>query len=189
LFPSHDQGGANDYALNDEFSIPENEPVSKNGQGTVSKNGQGTVSKNGHTKESNKNNIERKDIDAIASFSPPPVNSNGSQTPSKKQPSAHQQLMKSYQDALGYKIPHGAKEGKAAKQILQDGYTIEQVIGCYQKVKSDKFWKSKHLSLVKVYEELGQYCLNGNGHLATMSDDDIAAENERMNAHLPPLGD
>lgn len=66
----------------------------------------------------------------------------------------HQRLLAAYQDALGYKIPNGGKEGPAAKKILDAGYSVEQAIEVYQTLKAG-FWADKHLSLHKVYEELG----------------------------------
>ena len=103
--------------------------------------------------------------------SPPP----GSDTPPsrKKEPSEHQQLMAAYQDALGYKIRNGAADGKAAKQILDEGYTIQQVIDCYQHMKRDPFWRGSHLSLVSVYKQIGAFVQsqNGNGRI-----DDIERE-------------
>jgi hypothetical protein len=104
----------------------------------------------------------------------------------KKELSPHQQVMAAYQDALGYKIPNGAKEGVAAKKIVASEYTIEQMTGCYEKMKRDPFWRDKHLSLHSVYEQLGAYCQNGhgaNGHKIL----DATAETARLNAHLPPL--
>jgi hypothetical protein len=107
-------------------------------------------------------------------------------TKQKKELSPHQQVMAAYQDALGYKIPNGAKEGVAAKKIVNSEYTIEQMTGCYEKMKRDPFWRDKHLSLYSVYEQLGAYCQNGhgaNGHKIL----DATAETARLNAHLPPL--
>ena len=192
----NDQWEANTYALNTEFEI-DTSPVSKNG----------------HTKESIKENKTNKDIAAYGAPPPPETfevekpfpngkQANGSLSgasngvnvsvppakskPAKKEPSLHQQLMKAYQDVLGYPIPNGAKEGKGAKKILSAGYTIEQVVDCYRQTKKDDWWKDKHLSLMSLCERLGPFVKQQNGRTdyATM---DIEAENERMNAHLPPL--
>jgi hypothetical protein len=66
----------------------------------------------------------------------------------------HSRLMAAYQEVLGYKIPNGPKEALAAKKILAAGYTVEQVSDVYQTLKAG-YWADKHLSLHKVYEELG----------------------------------
>jgi hypothetical protein len=85
----------------------------------------------------------------------------GKNPPKEPKPETpHQALMRMYQEALGYKIPNGAKEGKAAKTILQT-YTPEQAIGCYNYLKSQRFWKTKFLSLVTVNTSLGEWVKNG----------------------------
>lgn len=69
-------------------------------------------------------------------------------------PGDHPELMAAYQEALGYPIPNGPKEASAAKKILAAGYTVAQTITAYHDLKAG-FWSDKHLSLHKVYEELG----------------------------------
>ena len=134
-------------------------------------------------------NSRKQDSAAFAAPPPPPekiangknkpqdalkadVSSNGSAPRGKKEPSQHQQLMAAYQDALGYPIPNGAQEGKAAKKILNAGYTIQQVIDCYQSMKKDSFWQGKHLSLVSVHKQLGAFlqAQNGNGRTDCVND-------------------
>src|SRR5262249_31932336 len=46
--------------------------------------------------------------------------------PEETQPSPHQAIMQAYQQALGYPIKDGAKEGNAAKWLVKNGYTPEQ---------------------------------------------------------------
>lgn len=144
-----------------------------------------------NTNIKNNNSKNTKDIAANAAPPPPPMtatNGNhalnghsgkshppGSDAPPsrKKEPSEHQQLMAAYQDALGYKIRNGAADGKAAKQILDEGYTIQQVIDCYQHMKRDPFWRGSHLSLVSVYKQIGAFVQSQNGNGRT---DDIERE-------------
>lgn len=73
----------------------------------------------------------------------------------------HAKLMRLYQEALGYKIPNGAKEGTAAKKILSAGFCPEDVATCYRWMKQNPFWQDKHLSLIKVYEQLAVWIQNG----------------------------
>lgn len=68
----------------------------------------------------------------------------------------HQRLMRLYQDALGYSIPNGAQEGRAAKNLLRQ-YTVEEAIACYQHLKADPFWDGKHLSLASVHKQIGAW--------------------------------
>lgn len=71
--------------------------------------------------------------------------------------SDHQHLMDAYQAALGYPIPNGAAEGKAAKTLLTQGYTVDEIIACYQSLKRDPFWQGKHLSLISVAKQIGAW--------------------------------
>ena len=72
-------------------------------------------------------------------------------------------MMRTYQECLGYDIPHGGKEGRAAKKLLEAGYTPEQVAACYRHLKADPWWKGKHLSLHTVYEQIGAYVAESGG--------------------------
>lgn len=78
----------------------------------------------------------------------------------------HKRLMALYQEALDHKIPNGPKEALGAKKILDASYTPEQAIDVYRYLKAQAWWRDKHLSLLKVYEEMGAVlaALNRNGH-------------------------
>lgn len=67
----------------------------------------------------------------------------------------HQQLMAAYADWLGYKIPNGKQEGSAAKQLLADGYTLDQIERCYHELKARPFYAGQHLSLQTVRTNIG----------------------------------
>lgn len=69
--------------------------------------------------------------------------------------SDHQALMTAYQEWLGYPIPNGGKEGAAARKILKDGYTQDDVDYAYHELKAQDFYSNKHLSLQTVYEQMG----------------------------------
>jgi len=72
------------------------------------------------------------------------------------QPSDHQRLMTLYAEALPDKrIPNGAIEGRAAKQILAAGYTPEQALEVYQYLKRRDFYADQHLSLTTVNKQMG----------------------------------
>jgi len=71
--------------------------------------------------------------------------------------SEHQKLMTAYQQWLGYPIPNGGQEGKAARHILTKGYTVEQACQCYQHLRAQAFYEGKHISLQLVHRELGAY--------------------------------
>lgn len=70
-------------------------------------------------------------------------------------PTDHARLMTEYANALGYKLPNGAKEASAAQRILAAGYTVEQTLTAYHEMKRKPFWSDKHLSLHNVYGDMG----------------------------------
>ncbi len=78
-----------------------------------------------------------------------------SAAPAEKSP--HQQIMAAYQEALGYPIKDGAKEGNAAKWLVKNGYTPEQVTACYQSLRDDPWWEGKHISLQTVAGKIGAW--------------------------------
>lgn len=72
-------------------------------------------------------------------------------------------ILESYAEKCGYEINY-AREGKAAKEIAQAGYTPEQMADAYAQMKADKFWAARHLPLQKVLEQLpalAHYTKNG----------------------------
>jgi hypothetical protein len=73
--------------------------------------------------------------------------------------SKHAKLLELYQDALGYKIPNGGMEGRAAKNILRQYPDVElsEIIECYGVMKKDDFWNGKHLSLQSVHRNFGAW--------------------------------
>lgn len=77
-----------------------------------------------------------------------------------KPETSHQELMRLYQEALGYKIPNGGQEGAAAKKILRY-YSPQDAIGCYRFMKSDPWWAQKHLSLQSVHKQIGPWIKAG----------------------------
>ena len=66
----------------------------------------------------------------------------------------HRALIKAYHEALGYNPMSWPQEHAGAKRILDAGYTIDQAITLYREMKSDRFWRNKHLSLQSVAKQL-----------------------------------
>lgn len=71
----------------------------------------------------------------------------------KEQNGGVQDVLRAYAEACGYEINWG-REGKSAKQLIAQGFSVEQVIACYQSYKTQPFWADKHLSLSKIAEHL-----------------------------------
>jgi len=110
--------------------------------------------------------------------------------PTDKTPAAksdHQLVMDAYASALGYPIKDGAKEGNAAKWLVNNHYTPEQVQACYAHLKVQAFWSGKHISLQTVAGNIGAFIqaqqgnrnakplrpnLNGHSERGKLSTDD-----------------
>jgi len=83
--------------------------------------------------------------------------------PAEKSP--HQKIMDAYQEILEYPIRDGPKEGNAAKWLVKNGYTPEQVQACYAHLKVQSFWREKHISLQTVAGQIGAFLHSKNGHI------------------------
>jgi hypothetical protein len=73
-------------------------------------------------------------------------------------------IQSAYQSCVPYKIDWIKGEGSAAKWLAENGYTPDDVIGCYRKLKADKFWSDKPLSLQSVKKQIGEWKSN-NVHI------------------------
>lgn len=67
------------------------------------------------------------------------------------------EILTAITEKAGYQIPNYAKEGQAVKRALQMGFTPEQFLECWQKMKTFAFWTGKWLPLAKVTENLGEF--------------------------------
>lgn len=65
-----------------------------------------------------------------------------------------QPIMDAYIVALGYKPTNYGKESSAAKKLAQEGYAPADVVAAYQLLKSEAFWRAKHLSLQTILEQI-----------------------------------
>lgn len=77
--------------------------------------------------------------------------------------SDHQKIMDAYATVLGYPIRDGPKEGNAAKWLVKNGYTAEQVQACFSHLRSQVFWHDKHISLQTIASQIGAYLQSKNG--------------------------
>lgn len=75
----------------------------------------------------------------------------------KRKSDAHpgtQPIMDAYVKALGYEPLNYAKEMAAAKKLAVKGYTPADVAAAYDLIKQKPFWRTEHLSLQKVAEQI-----------------------------------
>lgn len=141
--------------VNEVDHLPHEEKTAIQGNGTP-KNGtfdtNPSSQRSRHTKEIDLKERERKDraprkrADAPADRTP------------------HQQIMDAYASSLGYAIRDGPKEGNAARWLVKNGYTAEQVQACFFHLRSQAFWRDKHISLQTVASQIGAYLQSKNGH-------------------------
>jgi len=61
-----------------------------------------------------------------------------------------------------YASPNRGKESVAIKWILEQGYTPDQILGTYDKMKKDKFWSEKHLDMQSVKNQIGAILKGAN---------------------------
>ncbi len=73
----------------------------------------------------------------------------------------HKMLLDAYEHALGYKIPEYGKEGVAAKKLITTAYVLNDILGCYQFLKTQEFYATQHVSLQIVYKQIGAWIAAG----------------------------
>ncbi len=69
----------------------------------------------------------------------------------------NEEVLKWYEEALGYPMPFRPRELKASAWMLRNGYTLQDIQNCYQHLKAQPFYLGRHLSLRKVQEEIGAW--------------------------------
>jgi len=65
--------------------------------------------------------------------------------------------MNRIQDLRGYPSGRYAPEAKAAKTMLNQGYSPDEIAECYQESKKDPFWEPKALSLMSLAGLIGEW--------------------------------
>lgn len=67
------------------------------------------------------------------------------------------EILDSIGQKVGYEIANFAKEGAAVKRALTMGFSPQEFIACWEKLKTFAFWKGKWLPLATVTENLGEF--------------------------------
>lgn len=57
----------------------------------------------------------------------------------------------------GYNSGVAGAEAKAITWMLGQGYSVEQMLGCYDRMIKDKFWSDKFLSMPSVQTQIGEF--------------------------------
>lgn len=64
----------------------------------------------------------------------------------------------------GYNSPVAGAEAKAITWMLGQGYSVGQVLGCYDALKKEKFWGSHFLSMQTIKNQIGEFQKGKFGH-------------------------
>ena len=62
-----------------------------------------------------------------------------------------------FEQHIGYKLKNWGEESKAAKWLLQQGYTPAQAFDCYDHLKADRFTEGKHVGLAWIAKQIGAW--------------------------------
>lgn len=57
----------------------------------------------------------------------------------------------------GYNSPVSGAEAKAITWVLKQGYSVEQIMACYDAMKQDKFWGGQFLNMQNVKKQIGEF--------------------------------
>lgn len=86
---------------------------------------------------------------------------------SRKEPTeegrAAKAILARYAELLEHPIAHPGKEAGAATRIVKQGYTVEEMEGCYKAMKAEGFWAKKTISLTHIHERLGTWKKQSGG--------------------------
>ena len=56
----------------------------------------------------------------------------------------------------GYNSPQAGAEAKAVTWMLKQGYSVQQILGAYDKLKQSEFWRDKLLNMQSVKAQIGE---------------------------------
>lgn len=69
-------------------------------------------------------------------------------------------IQTAYLSCVNYPVDWRKNEGHAAKWLSENGYTPDDVTGCYKAMKDQQFWKDKPLSLSSIKNAIGEWKSN-----------------------------
>jgi len=69
---------------------------------------------------------------------------------------ARKQVFEGLKERRGYNSPQAGAEAQAITWMLKQGYVVEQILGAYDKLKQDEFWRDKLLNMQSVKAQVGE---------------------------------
>jgi len=136
-----------------ENSIPNN-------NGTVIQNGTELLSKTESPtlyKEILNKDIKKEGSDVLEKHSPSNELKNTINKIIEKSPYGEgiRQVFAGLVKKRGYKTPKNQAEAKSIRNMLKEGYTPNQILDTWEKLKADDFWQGKELYMMSVEKQIG----------------------------------
>ncbi|MDD4986668.1 MAG: hypothetical protein PHQ43_12985, partial [Dehalococcoidales bacterium] len=69
---------------------------------------------------------------------------------------ARKQVFEGLKERRGYNSPQAGAEAQAITWMLKQGYLAEQILGAYDRLKQDEFWRDKLLNMQSVKAQVGE---------------------------------
>jgi hypothetical protein len=69
---------------------------------------------------------------------------------------ASKQVFEALKERRRYNSPQAGAEAQAITWMLKQGYMVEQILGAYDRLKQDEFWRDKLLNMQSVKVQIGE---------------------------------
>jgi len=69
---------------------------------------------------------------------------------------AKKRVFEGLKERRGYNSPQAGAEAQAITWMLKQGYVVEQILGAYDRLKQDEFWRDKLLNMQSVKAQVGE---------------------------------
>jgi len=70
-------------------------------------------------------------------------------------------IIMTIKERRGFASPRPAAEARAIEWMLKQGYTAEEIVKCYEVMKSEPFWEDRMLFMMSVKSQIGEYKRRG----------------------------
>ena len=78
----------------------------------------------------------------------------------EKEPTKTNDIKAAFSSCVNYPINWAAGSGAAAKWLAENGYTPDDVIGCYKSMAADSWWSDKQITLKNISVKIGAWKSN-----------------------------
>lgn len=88
-------------------------------------------------------------------------------------------VMDTLESVRGYPSGRYAAEAKGVKQMLRQGYSMQEILDCYEHLKKNHFWDGKELTMMTVAGQIGAWKQWATRHTADERDGQQATEDHQ----------